>query len=54
MFEGDWQTALEVLKWLVIVGFTFGVVFAVFAAGIKLGLKLWWLVFIAAALVWLF
>jgi len=54
MFEGDLQAAWDVAKWLIIGAFTLGIMASVIASAFKLGLKLWWAVFIGAGLLWFF
>jgi len=54
MFEGDLAAAWDLAKWLIVAAFTLGIAVSVLASAFKLGLKLWWVVFIGAAYLWFF
>lgn len=54
MFEGDLAAAWDVAKWRIIAAFTLGIMVSVITSAFKLGLKLWWVVFIGAALLWFY
>lgn len=52
MFDGSWPLAYDLLQWLIIIGFSIGVVLAVVAAMLKVGLKFWPVVGILSALIY--